>query len=134
MDTTEMLRSAPNEGLADAAALASCITACGDCAIACTACADACLGEKMVSELRRCIRLNLDCADLCEATSRLVARQLQPQPDLLRQQLEIMTRACRLCGEECARHAQMHAHCRLCAEACRRCERACDDLLKALAH
>ena len=33
----------------------------------CTACADACLGEDDVGELTRCIRLDLDCADLCAA-------------------------------------------------------------------
>src|SRR5690554_5492529 len=39
-----------------------------ECAQACTACADACLSEDMVAELTKCIRTNLDCADLCETT------------------------------------------------------------------
>ena len=35
--------------------------------------------------------------------------------------------ACRLCAEECERHAAKMQHCRICGEACRRCERACQD-------
>ena len=38
--------------------------------------------------------------------------------------------ACRLCAEECDRHASMHEHCRICAESCRRCEQACQAALQ----
>ncbi|KAK0340470.1 hypothetical protein LTR94_030380, partial [Friedmanniomyces endolithicus] len=37
------------------------------CAATCRICADACLGEAMVADLVQCIRLNLDCADVCAA-------------------------------------------------------------------
>jgi hypothetical protein len=47
--------------------LLRCIDACFDCAAPCTSCADACLGESDVPELVRCVRLNLDCADVCDA-------------------------------------------------------------------
>jgi hypothetical protein len=40
--------------------------------------------------------------------------------------------SCTTCGDECDRHAHMHAHCRVCGEACRRCEQACQRLLTAL--
>jgi hypothetical protein len=49
-------------------ALVRCIDECYACAQACTACADACLAEDMVQQLKQCIRLNLDCADVCAAT------------------------------------------------------------------
>ena len=45
---------------------------CVDCAATCTSCADADLGEGDVQELVRCIRLCLDCADVCDATGRIV--------------------------------------------------------------
>src|SRR3546814_3468642 len=45
-----------------------------ECAQTCTMCADACLAEDMVGELRRCIRLNLDCADLCKTTAAEIGR------------------------------------------------------------
>jgi hypothetical protein len=41
--------------------------------------------------------------------------------------IETCAEACRLCGDECQRHAARMEHCRICAEACRRCEDACRD-------
>src|SRR5690554_6598436 len=55
--------------------LTACIDACYECAQACTACADACVAEEHVADLRTCIRLNLDCADLCATTGRMLSRQ-----------------------------------------------------------
>lgn len=131
MEATEMLRTHPQvQAVAmDQQALVACIEACFSCAQTCTACADACLGEPMVDELVRCIRLNLDCADVCAATGRLLSRQTMPEWQLLRAQLQACALACRLCGEECERHAPMHEHCRVCAEMCRQCETACERLL-----
>ncbi|WP_019876694.1 four-helix bundle copper-binding protein [Sporichthya polymorpha] len=109
----------------DADALAECIEACLACAQACTSCADACLHEEMVADLRRCIRLNQDCADLCDALARILTRGPDTAPGLLRAAVRACADACRMCGDECATHAEMHEHCRICAEACRRCEQAC---------
>ena len=50
--------------------LLRCIEACFDCGQSCVACADACLAEDMVTDLRQCIRLNLDCADVCFAAGK----------------------------------------------------------------
>ncbi len=80
-----------------------------------------------------CIRLNLDCADICEATGRLLSRQTDPEPDLLRRQIEVFAKACRACGAECERHAGRHEHRRIRADACRRREEACGRLLLAVA-
>jgi uncharacterized protein DUF326 len=113
--------------------LADCIRACVDCAQACGACADACLSEPDIAMLRRCIRLDLDCADVCEATGRIVSRQTAFDSDLARAQLHACATACRVCGDECARHAQHGMeHCRIGADACRRCEQACSALLAQL--
>lgn len=106
-------------------ALTRCIESCFDCAQACTSCADACLGERSVAELRQCIRLDLDCADVCFATGAVATRRTANQDALLVQMLETCTGFCRLCAEECEKHARHHEHCRICAEACRACERAC---------
>lgn len=112
--------------------LADCVTACHDCSFACTACADACLAESMVAELVHCIRLNLDCADVCAATGNMLTRQTEPSAELLHRQLEACVLACRLCAEECEAHADAHEHCRVCAEACRACERTCQEMLQAV--
>ena len=106
-------------------ALISCLEQCYSCAAVCTVCADACLGEEMVAQLTQCIRLNLDCADVCFATGKIASRRTGSNEDLIRRQLEVCAEACRLCGEECEKHAEMHEHCRLCAEHCRECEQAC---------
>ena len=99
------------------------------CAQTCTSCADACLAEEMVAELRQCIRLNLDCADVCDTTGRVLSRWGEER--IQTAVLEACLQACRLCAEECERHADMHEHCRVCAVACRECEEACDRLLAA---
>jgi hypothetical protein len=126
----EMLASSPSPipGV-DVALLADAAEAALDCAQTCTACANACLGEPNVQEMVRCIRLNLHCADLCDTTGRLISRQ--ENPELARAILRACVLACRLCAEECERHAGM-AHCRICAAACRRCESACEQLTAAL--
>lgn len=117
----------------DTALLAEGIDACFDCAQTCSACADACLAEEMVAELRKCIRTNLDCADVCQAAGRVLSRHTGYDAGLTRAVLEACRTACRACGDECSQHASMHEHCRVCADACRRCEKACDALLAALA-
>ena len=126
----QMLQTHPQpQTTFNAQALLACIQACVDCAQTCTSCADACLGESMVKELVHCIRLNLDCADVCNATGRVLARQTQPDPQVIRAQLQSCLQACRACGAECQQHAHMHQHCAVCADACRRCEQACAALL-----
>jgi Domain of Unknown Function (DUF326) len=110
-----------------------CIDGCVDCAATCTSCADACLGEADVPELVRCVRLNLDCADVCDAVGRVVTRQTEPDLGVLRAAIEACLVICRACGDECERHAAHHEHCRVCAEVCRSCEQACSDLLASMA-
>ena len=90
----------------DLAALTACIEACIDRAQACTACADACLGEQDTQMLARCIRLDLDCADLCNATGKIPSRQAASDPAMLRAARQACARACKLCGDECAQHGQ----------------------------
>jgi hypothetical protein len=85
-----------------------------------------------VAELIACIRLDLDCADICAATGTVAARGTGRNEVTLGRLLEACAEACRRCGDECARHSEMHEHCRICAAACRRCEQACRDLKKAL--
>jgi len=80
----------------------------------------------------RCIRLCLDCADVCTATVGVVSRQTENDANVTRSLLEACVSACKSCRQECERHAEMHEHCRVCADACRRCEEACGHLLDAM--
>jgi Domain of Unknown Function (DUF326) len=128
----EIIERHPRPLSLDRDLLLRCIDECFDCAATCTSCADACLGEPDVPELVRCVRLNLDCADVCEDTGRVVTRQTEPDLGLIRAAIEACVIACRACAEECDRHAPHHDHCRVCAEVCRSCEQACSDLLAAI--
>jgi len=115
----------------DANVLAPTIYALNDCAQACTADIDANLGDDDVASMVTCVRLCLDCADVCTATARVTSRQAAYDADVTRPLLEACTVACERCGDECQGHAAMHAHCRVCEQACRRCEQACRELLAA---
>lgn len=108
------------------------VVATAECAATCTTCADACLEEENPAEMRRCIRLNLDCADVCVAAGRLIARPAPQDTETLRAQLEACATACRACAAECDRHADRMKHCAVCAEACKACARACDRMKAAL--
>ena len=68
-----MFRSHP-EKPAHSDTMSRCIDACFNCVETCTGCADACLSERDVTHLVACIRLNLDCAALCNATGNIMAR------------------------------------------------------------
>jgi hypothetical protein len=129
----EMLGSYPKSlAWLDQAKLAECIEACFDCAQVCTACADACLAEEMVADLVHCIRTDLDCAAICATTGTILSRQTGSDASVTEVLLEACRIACRVCGNDCASHADMHEHCRICAETCRRCEAACAALLSDL--
>ena len=124
-----MLRTNPERPIATPDMLASCIQACMACAQACTACADACIAEHERGQLDHCIRLNLDCADICGATVRIMSRQDKPDLGLIAMVLELCTAACHACATECERHAQAHMYCHVCAAVCHECEEACRQLL-----
>ncbi len=132
MNHLEMLKTHPRKTMVDPKVLSDCIEECLACVDACNSCADACLGEQQIDMLRRCIRLNLDCADACQSAARMLARQTEPAWLLIRAQVQAMELACRLCAEECEKHAKKHEHCRICAEACRRCEAACRRIMSLL--
>lgn len=129
MDIRSMLASHPNRKGQDVQSLADSIEALLQCAATCTSCADACLNEENSDSLRRCIQLNLDCAEICNATWQLLSRKNSERVSTLVSQLETCRDICAECAAECEQHAEMHEHCRLCAEACRACEERCTSLL-----
>jgi hypothetical protein len=131
---SEMLRTHPKGvGELDESVLKNCILACLECVYSCTACADACLSEDMVADLRDCIQKNLDCADVCDATAKVLSRHPgATSNELLISLLQACRAMCHACAVECEQHADMHLHCEVCAKTCRRCVDACDELLAAL--
>src|SRR5689334_11464611 len=131
MKTIEMmLRSHPRADRQHVVDYAEALRALSTCAETCTACADACLGEpEHVEQLRRCISTDLDCADICTATTRVLMRQTDTPNEIVHAQLHACIIACQVCAEECDAHAEMHDHCRIAGETCRFCQEKCNYLL-----
>jgi hypothetical protein len=77
------------------------------------------LTEKDVLTLSTCIRLDLDCAEICEAAVGVMARGSAQATAIC----ELCAKICLACAAECAKHS--HEHCQLCARACETCADAC---------
>jgi hypothetical protein len=132
MSVIAMLRSHP-EQLSHTDALSRCIDACVECQETCISCSDACLGERELSRLVTCIRLNLDCAAVCNTTASIVMRANKAgHRQLIEAQLTTCIAFCRACASECERHASMHKHCDVCAKMCAKCAEACTELLSSM--
>ena len=125
----QILASSGRKSPFDAGGVVDAIDALSDCIQACITDIDADLGEKDVAEMVRCIRLCLDCTDVCEATLGILSRPAEYDPGVVRPLLESCVAICKSCGDECERHAHEFEHCRICEEACQRCEAACRKLL-----
>ena len=128
----QLLDAHPRTVNFDAGLLAATIDALSDCAQACRADVDDDLSEQNLSDMVLCVRLCLDCADICTAAIGVTSRPAGRDANVTRPLLEACTAACKSCGDECERHARMHEHCRVCAQACRRCEQACRELLDTM--
>ena len=102
----QMFETHPVNPSSDHAVAIECITACYACAEACNACADACLGEKTVAPLLECIRDNIDCADVCLATGRVMSRFTRTDKKLAGALLRACIQACEICGATCSRHRE----------------------------
>jgi polyferredoxin len=73
---------------ADPGVVAAAIDAMNDCAQACVADTDANLGDESVAAMVACIRLCLDCADVCTATARVTSRPTGNNPRVTKPLLE----------------------------------------------
>lgn len=112
--------------------LTACLDALNECVDACAADSEDDLGEPGVAEMVYCIRLCLNCSDVCSATVGVLRRQSVYDAKVSVPLLDACVAICRTCGDECERHAQMHRHCLVCGEVCRRCEQVCRELVGAL--
>lgn len=99
--------------------LRSCIQACFACAEECGRCAAACLQGPNASDMARCVRLDLDCAEICQAAASFLARSSELSGVLC----QACATVCEACADECAMHSA--DHCQRCAQACRACAAEC---------
>src|ERR1044072_7232347 len=91
-----------------------------ECTRACHHCCVSCLREEDVTMMAECIRLDMDCAQICELTAAFLSRESGHTRHLFKECAEIWQQR----AEECANHAHLD-HCKECAEACRKCANLC---------
>lgn len=127
MALADILADHPDRATFDFAELHRAIKACLAAVVACNACADSDLARDPAG-MRDCIRRCLDCADICDATARVLSRP-SPSGQAWAKLVAACAVACAECAEECARHDD--SCCRECAAASRECEQACQQLLAA---
>ncbi len=93
------------------------------CQTACKYCFNACLEEEAIAMMRRCIKLTVECADICEVTASSLAYTGDFTPEVL----DVCIKACERCADECRNHGYLH--CLECAKACRECADYCREYL-----
>ncbi|GAB2322510.1 four-helix bundle copper-binding protein [Alkalibacterium sp. m-11] len=86
-----------------------------ECMQACNNCFDACLKEEHLDMMRECIRLDRECADICQMVLSFSGREGSLRNDLV----SLCGTICQACGKECEQHD--HDHCQECAKACFAC-------------
>ena len=79
----------------------------------------ACLDEADPKMMANCIKLDMDCAQICELTAAFISRGSAHADHIKKECAEI----CKKCAEECGKHN--NEHCKACAEACKKCAEAC---------
>src|SRR5688572_24294364 len=102
----QMFESHPHDPKSDHGIAIECITACYSCHEACNACADGCLAEDDVAHQVTCIRRNLDCADICLATAKVISRLTQTDKKVAGDLLRACITACEACAAECSKHGE----------------------------
>ncbi len=91
-----------------------------DCAIECNHCFSECLNEKDITMLARCIELDRECADVCQMTASLLARDSEHAHELM----QLCAKVCEACADECSKY--QNDHCKRCADICRKCAETCN--------
>ena len=132
---TEILNAHPQHSDVDMQLLTDCLETCGACVQACTACADACLGEQWSPDLVENVRAMLDCADICSATGRVLARLGGARTSVAVTMLEACVAACRACQATCGATNDVPGsgmHAAACQLTCARCAEVCERLLASL--
>ncbi|MDK8193170.1 four-helix bundle copper-binding protein [Paenibacillus sp. UMB7766-LJ446] len=99
-----------------------CIEECLKCMVACNHCYVSCLDEEHIGMLKECIRLDRECADICE----FAAHAMSINSKYVKAICLACADACEACGNECKKHD--HAHCQQCAEACFACAKMCREM------
>jgi hypothetical protein len=96
-----------------------CLDACNLCISTCLNCADACLNEQEVKMMAGCIRLDLDCAAICQTVVQFISVKSKHSKDVIK----LCASICQACADECGKHDT--DHCKKCADICQQCADVC---------
>lgn len=97
----------------------SCIDACLRCASICNHCAICCTEDEDVQMMAKCIQLDMECAEICYASAKLMSLGSDRAKDICL----ICADVCNECANECSKHD--NEHCRECSRTCRNCSEQC---------
>lgn len=114
-------------------ALISAIEACAECARATAALAERYAPEEG-DQLRDCVQLSLDCAEMCTAAGEMASRGAGSNGSMVAQLLLACASTADLCAFECEQHSDASPQCAFCARVCRACAEACRKALASTAH
>ncbi|TFC52348.1 four-helix bundle copper-binding protein [Cryobacterium sp. TMT2-10] len=95
-------------------------------------CAAACLALEGNGEITHCFLADLDCIEVCSATSRLLSWHVHSDGATAIAMLETCRESCSASVEACERMAELYPSWLTCTMACRRVMDACGTLLAAL--
>jgi len=92
-----------------------------NCQAMCNYCFDACLHEEDVKMMSKCIKLDKECAEMCNVTLSMLASNSLFSKEIIK----LCAKICTECAKECGKHN--NEHCKKCAEACQQCAEACNE-------
>lgn len=103
-----------------------CLDQCYACAAACNYCATACLSEGHAEAMAQCIRLDIECAEVCTLAANTMARESAFSAEIC----AVCAKVCEACAAVCDKHEE--DHCQRCAAACRACADSCRSMYAEL--
>ncbi|MFN7141552.1 MAG: four-helix bundle copper-binding protein [Limisphaerales bacterium] len=103
-------------------AIRECIDVCVQAQLEAEQCAAISLAGEEVTDLRRCIQLCRDTANVCA----LAVHFLAHNSDFAQKVCELCVEICVACRDECAKHE--FEHCQRCADLCHRAAEKCEKL------
>jgi hypothetical protein len=95
------------------------------CAKHCSSCAGTCLQEAAISEHADCIRICLECAEVCHSTTLLLVMN----SSFSDQALQLCRDICLACMKICSDIPE--EHCQQCATACKETAEQCEAVVQA---
>ena len=90
-----------------------------ECQTKCKSCFNRCLEEQSLDVMRKCLKVTVECANVCELT----ASSIMFEGDFSPEMLDICISSCEACRIECSTHNNIY--CAECAAMCGECSEAC---------